>query len=198
MLKKVNNAIKLKETQPGSNSWLTNTRCFNPTEQWILDKEMQKTLSGPILNLLYIERKYFTKCSFPVPKQVVDFPEQQCPAVTQIAIQIALQKTTIVIQLCNIKIIFEQVHVYQVYLPILVEEAWVPSLGNKCLSHQDWFRKILTSSRSSLNILYHCVIIELKSSKVTFIWWFIHIYLKLKIICFCLYSPSWFNMNDYI
>lgn len=58
----------------------------------------KNTVRTKILNLLYIERKYFTKCSLPVPKQVIDCPEQQCPAVTQIAIKLALQKTTIVIQ----------------------------------------------------------------------------------------------------
>lgn len=52
---------------------------------------------------------------------MVDCPDQPtASAVTQIAIQLALQKTTIVI-LCNI--IFEQVHVYQVHLPVLVEET---------------------------------------------------------------------------
>lgn len=46
-------------------------------------------------------------------------------AVTQIAIQLALQKTTIVI-LCNI--IFEQVHVYQVHLPVWLRKLESPSL----------------------------------------------------------------------
>lgn len=81
----------------------------------------KKIVREPILNLSYIERKNFTKYSFPVPKQMVDCPDQPTvSAVTQIAIQLALQKTTIVI-LCNI--IFEQVHVYQVHLPVLVEET---------------------------------------------------------------------------
>lgn len=54
---------------------------------------------------------------------MVDCPDQPTvSAVTQIAIQLALQKTTIVI-LCNTCIIFEQVHVYQVHLPVLVEET---------------------------------------------------------------------------
>lgn len=78
------------------------------------------------MNLLYIERKNFTKCSFPVPKQMVDCPDQPTvSAVTQIAIQLALQKTTIVI-LCNI--IFEQVHVYQVHLPVWLRKLESPSL----------------------------------------------------------------------
>lgn len=80
------------------------------------------------MNLLYIERKNFTKCSFPVPKQMVDCPDQPTvSAVTQIAIQLALQKTTIVIQLCNTCIIFEQVHVYQVHLPVWLRKLESPS-----------------------------------------------------------------------
>lgn len=58
---------------------------------------------------------------------MVDCPDQPTvSAVTQIAIQLALQKTTIVIQLCNI--IFEQVHVYQVHLPVWLRKLESPSL----------------------------------------------------------------------
>lgn len=58
---------------------------------------------------------------------MVDCPDQPTvSAVTQIAIQLALQKTTLVIQLCNI--IFEQVHVYQVHLPVWLRKLESPSL----------------------------------------------------------------------
>lgn len=58
---------------------------------------------------------------------MVDCPDQPTvSAVTQIAIQLALQRTTIVIQLCNI--IFEQVHVYQVHLPVWLRKLESPSL----------------------------------------------------------------------
>lgn len=37
---------------------------------------MPKKIVRANFELLYIERKNFTKCSFPVPKQMVDCPDQ--------------------------------------------------------------------------------------------------------------------------